>query len=463
MNLIQSIQSYRWAKHWTVFHILLGIVATFFSPGVIIWFYFFLLSSLPKILVLNKNLSNLVIAEVLIYCGSFELIGRISKSSPYIPYELSKYLMMLLCILGILLNLKSINRGRFGILILLLLLPSFFIDESSMVTWRDIRFNIFGIINIGLGIIFFSSIIVNKTRLFSWLKLLAFPCITVLVFTIIKTPSFEEVEFSLGANFSTSGEFGSNQVSTVLGLGAFIMIVSILSSHLVSGYRVIDFLLLLAFVLQGLLTFSRGGMIGGVIGALIILFFVAKLSKNEQRKMRILNPKKYLIPVVTSIILIFIIGDSISDGLLSLRYQGETLGTTRGGEKTLNEITTGRSDLFLGDLALWSDYPITGVGAAASKYLRPTHRGVVAHVELSRLLAEHGIFAIGILIMLTMLIIKRVKSAPDKLSKGLVLALFTVAIFTSFHAATRTFMSPLLISMGSVLVLREDSKRVLAK
>ncbi|WP_332910234.1 hypothetical protein [Algoriphagus boritolerans] len=63
-----------------------------------------------------------------------------------------------------------------------------------------------------------------------------YPILSVLVYTIIKTPDLDSVEFSLGANFATAGGFGSNQVSTILGLGVFFD--GFLYSFELSGYRI---------------------------------------------------------------------------------------------------------------------------------------------------------------------------------------------------------------------------------
>ena len=52
--------------------------------------------------------------------------------------------------------------------------------------------------------------------------MLAYPLIATLVYMFLYTPSIKAVVTSTESNFQTSGGFGPNQVSTILGLGMFL-------------------------------------------------------------------------------------------------------------------------------------------------------------------------------------------------------------------------------------------------
>src|SRR5690606_31754763 len=96
----------------------------------------------------------------------------------------------------------------------------------------------------------------------------------------------------------------------------------------------------------------------------------------------------------------------LTDNILLLRYQGETAGTLRGTrEKDLSQITSGRYDIFLSDLQIWTDNFILGVGPGESPNMREgaSQFKLLAHVEMSRLLSEHGLF--GFIISLTLFIL----------------------------------------------------------
>ncbi|WP_218144163.1 O-antigen ligase family protein [Algoriphagus hitonicola] len=381
-----------------------------------------------------------------------------AHADPFIPYELGKYIMFLLCVVGIVLNFNQISRGKIGLLLLILLLPSFFIDQSGMVSFGDLRFNILGMINLALGIIFLSTIRVSLIRFVRWFKLLVYPCISVLAFTIIKNPDLRETEFDLGANFLTAGGFGSNQVATVLGIGAFIFSVSLILDFRITKNRALDILFLALFVIQGLLTFSRGGMIGAFLAVFVFLFYIQKLKAKDRVNLKIPNIKRFVLPVILFLTVFFFVANYITSGMLLLRYKGETKGTLSGQEKTLNKLTTNRSDMFLEDLDVWMEYPILGAGASASVYLRDQFKGIAPHVELSRLLADHGM--IGLLIFLIILIfaIVRVNRAREKISKSIIASFLVLSLFTSFHSATRTFTTPLFFALGSVSIVSSQKK-----
>jgi O-antigen ligase len=285
---------------------------------------------------------------------------------------------------------------------------------------------------------------------------LGYALIPALVFTIIKTPNYQEIEFSLGANFSTSGGFGSNQVSTAFGLGAFVFFLAWLFKWKFSGYVLSDLGFFFLFSFQGLLTFSRGGMLGGFLAVGIVLLFNALSTTKKQggvvRKNK--NIVFYGFLGVLLLLVIFRVADGLSDGMLSLRYQGETAGTLSGSkEKTLNTITTSRFDIFTGDLALWADNPLLGVGVGASRYLRSTLNGIASHVEFSRLLAEHGLLGLLFFLILLSLFFSIRKRKEGSVTKSIQLAFFVLAIYTTFHAATRTFVTPLLIALSVIRVV----------
>ena len=108
-----------------------------------------------------------------------------------------------------------------------------------------------------------------------------------------------------------------------------------------------DLLLLLLFTFQGLLSFSRGGMVGGFLGILIFIFVISSSSQRKKRKFNLPSIGKFGALSLIFLIIIFQIADSVSGGLLSLRYQGENNSTLAGRQEvSLNTLTTGRFDIF---------------------------------------------------------------------------------------------------------------------
>jgi len=366
-------------------------------------------------------------------------------TSPYVPYETGKYILFVFLIIGIILGYR---RGNAGWLMLFLLLPSLFIDESGETNYQNIIFNLLGPINVALAIIFFKKQTLSKENFISFLKLMLFPLISVLAYVLIKNPKLDTVDFSLSSTVDTSGGFGGNQISTGLGLGAFLAFLFWRKRWTFSGYRWLDLILVIAFSFQGLLTFSRGGMFGGFLGILIILAFEQHRDARDWASGLIIKLVK-IVPVVLLLFFTFSVADDITGGTLLLRYKGETRGTISGRrEKDINIITTNRYDIFIDDLKLWQKYPVLGVGPGASSQMRESTRGFLAHVELSRLISEHGILGIIYFIMLLSIgfgVFKQIKRGE---LNAVLFAFFIIALFTTFHAATRTYVSPLLFGIS---------------
>jgi hypothetical protein len=434
---------------------LLALVSIF-TPFVLIgWFYLVLLSSL--VLLFRPKVPASVYISLIVYVIAFEIIARMAGASPFIPYEMGKYLLFLLLVGGIL---KYRTSALPAFWMVILLIPGLLVQKSAEVSFLDIIFNFMGPLNAALAILFFKGKTVSKTMLLHYLRLMIYPMVSVFFFAIFRTPDIEEAEFSLSANSAASGGFGSNQVSTGLGLAAFFVFVFWINRWRLTGSRTLDASMLLFFTIQGLLTFSRGGMMTGFLGVVVVLFYLRKATTSQIKKYNLVRIGKYLIPAFLLILGSFFLVNRLTNGLLFLRYQGETAGTFAGTkEKDLNIITSGRLDIFLGDLELWADHPITGVGVAASRYMRERMTGVVAHVELSRLLAEHGIFGLAYFVILVFYGFKAMRSSPNPAISGLLFALFAVGLFTSFHAAMRTFVSPLMIGLSMLTVTEDKPKR----
>lgn len=126
-------------------------------------------------------------------------------------------------------------------------------------------------------------------------------------------------------------------------------------------------------------------------------------------------------------------------------------------EKSLNSITTNRFNILESDLNLFSKYSILGVGAGASKYLRNEFYLVSTHIESSRLLAEHGILGVFFIMIILSLFFDVYKSSNDNLYKSILFALLFLGWYTSFHAATRTYITPLLMGLSTIYIVNGKS------
>lgn len=436
-----------------VFHVLLGLVSTVSPLILVVYFYLILFSSIP--FVLKKTIIDDKLSFLLVYLVSFEMLARMANATPFIPYEIGKYLTMILLVMGIL---KGHNKGPIGFFLILLVLPATIYDLSGQVDFKGIVFNLFGTINIGLAIWYFSKQKFTTKGLWTLIYLMLLPLIATLAFVFIKTPSFDEIEFILGANFETSGNFGSNQVSTAFGLAILLTAYLWLMDFSITGKRSLDLVIFLLFAFQGVLSFSRGGMIGGVLSIVIVVFYLSKTSKASPSYAKLKLAKRYILPTLILLSIVFFVANKITNNQLLLRYQGETAGTLKGTkDKDINTISSGRSDIALGDFALYDEYGFYGVGAGASRYLRKTHNGTLAHVEWSRLIAEHGILGILFIIVVVINVIQQIKKKQDNLIKGILIAFLFLGWYTTFHNASRTYLTPMLIGVSLIYVINDKS------
>ena len=77
-------------------------------------------------------------------------------------------------------------------------------------------------------------------------------------------------------------------------------------------------------------------------------------------------------------------------------------------------------------------------------------------MEMSRLLAEHGVLGLIYFIMLCSLFFLIWRRNTNPLVKSILMGLFLLGLYTTFHAAIRTFVTPLLIGLSLVSVLIPD-------
>ena len=115
----------------------------------------------------------------------------------------------------------------------------------------------------------------------SLILMMGLPIVACAVYLTLYVPDLRSVIMGTGSNAKTSGGFGPNQVSTVLGLGMFLFFARAVLS---SGTRLLIIINLVTAAIigyRGLVTFSRGGIITGVIMLAILFFFLYINSKNK--------------------------------------------------------------------------------------------------------------------------------------------------------------------------------------
>lgn len=375
-----------------LFHIGLGFLAFAFRPimqvYVIACIFYFIYRFITK-----KNKEK----EVLIACAYLvggEVFFRMTKAMVF--YETGKYAVILFLLFGMFY--QGFKRKAYPYIIyIILLLPGLigaldYFGTDLFLYRKTILFNLSGPISLCAAALFCYGRRLNMSEFLQILDTMLYPIIAMTVYLYLFTPDSISLT-NTASNASLSGGYGANQVSTMLGLGVFILFSRLLIPYKNKLVQLVMMIFLIAMAHRALLTFSRGGV---YVGILISIMFIVILYFSSGLKMKAkLSYKIILTFAVTIGIWLFAV--SQTGGLLTNRYANEdALGREKG------DITTGRGELLSAEIDAFTDEPIFGIGIGATKIYHEEHLGnsLPTHNEISRMLAEHGIFGILALLIL---------------------------------------------------------------
>lgn len=407
-------------------HIILGIVL--YTLGFLSKVYGIVIPILGIMFIMktqNKNNQVLLASSYIVGC---EVLLRMSEGN--ISHELAKYMVIIYSLMGV--YYSGISKKTFiYFLFLLVLLPGIFIGANVLNFETNIRkailFNILGEITLFFSVLYTFGRKIKFSDFNYILKAIALPLISMLTYMLIHSPSVKDVVTGTSSNFETSGGFGPNQVSTILGLGMFVFFTLMMFYSKSRREQLLHLGLLMFTSYRGIVTFSRGGVISGVIMILICFFLIYKFS-NKKAKLKI----------SAIAIFSFFIGMGVwtysvmqTDGLIENRYSNQD---ARGREK--EDRLGGREKIAKTELQMFWENPLLGVGVGKNKEYREEMTGILAasHNEITRLLAEHG--SLGIIALLILIIVPLIASFQNKQH----LFLFPFYLFwalTINHAAMR--------------------------
>lgn len=424
-------------------HFALGLFS-FFSPYIFIaWFYLVMAFSVPALI--NVPTRKITILMLSGYILGMEILGRIIDAAPLVPYQIGTYFMIGMFGLAIFDHFER-ARTHVGFIMLLMCIPGFYMISSD--DYLTNFLNAFaGIVCTSLGAIYFSRQTYSRDDLYRFLKAAVFPVAAILIYITLKSPSFNDMQFSLKSNDKTAGGFGSNQVSTVLGAAAcFILLPYLNGRNLLGKYKWVSLILAGALLFRGLLTFSRGGVLGCLVAALLSYLYLIFTDKK--------NTASSLLRVLFFSLLaliIFNLTNDLTGGKLAQRYNGETGGTVDGTRtKDLKVMTSGRNEIVEAEWQIFQHNILFGVGPgngyeARKEYVSKT---VASHTEVTRLVSEQGIPGLLLAIIFLLYPVLRIMKEKQRDEKYYVIAFFSLAIITSFHSSMRTMVTPLLWGLG---------------
>jgi O-antigen ligase len=322
------------------------------------------------------------------YITGAEVLFRMSKG--LLLYEFCKYLVVLFFLVGILY--KQIARSSvIYILYLVLLLPGIFITMTDLNTDIELRkaiaFNLAGPVCLGLAALYCYNRKVDYAFFNKLLFYLLLPIIAIVVYLFLYTPDLQDVITNTESNAYTSGGYGPNQVSTVLGLGMFICAVRFFLFSPGLFWKIVNASLFAIISYRGLLTFSRGGFLTALIMIAAFTFFLYLFSSSAMRS-------KVTVVGILGLVLItgvWLYTVNVSGGLIENRYTGRN---SVGQQE--EDFSSGRFDILSTELDAFFQNPFLGIGVGNNKYYRLDSTGVesASHNEVTRILSEHGLFGI---------------------------------------------------------------------
>ncbi len=428
-----------------VFHLILSVLSLLSKYFLIVWMIYSIASFF-----INRSKHTLQENIIVVsYIVSMEVACRITKTSPFVPYELGKYLLIIFPIISGKINNKVI-------LPLICFLPAVILSIFKDLPLLLYVFNIFSWIAFVLFGNINSTIRISKLQLVNLLYLIFLASLAALITSYGKAVDLDDMEFNYDANFESTGGFQPNQLASIFGLG-----IAIGAFLLLNKTKVINNLYIIAivlfFIFRGILTFSRGGMFVGFFTILLIYLFKFIKERFEIKNLLIIFLMSFSVVYFGKLV------DDLSDGYLFKRLQGKTYGTELGiKEQNLNTLTTGRLNILEEDLVIFSNNFVFGVGIHQSAIERSknsisdTFKVVASHVELSRLMADQGLLGILFFVWILYQFRDSYKSNKTILGKSFVLFAFSLAILTTFHSCTRTFLTPLLGGLGMLRIIEND-------
>lgn len=426
-------------------HVILGAISIT-SPYIsTVWFYFFFLYSVFRITSTNNEDDFASYAVCYLMC--LEIVMRMNDSS-LVLYETGKYSCCTLMVIAMSVERRKNPTPQFAIIYIICLVPSFFVGKYGGIAdiIQRCSFNLSGPISLAIACIYFYKRKVNKQQFENMVYYCILPLLAACIIVVLKLPSIKSIQFTTDSNKQLSGGFGPNQASSIFGFGFSILIVAWLIRAKITNSHIVDLLVAMIFLGFALLTFSRGGVVSALSSVLAAMFIIIRTRQNVKSVMQI----SYLLLILAifgSLTWAFL--DNFSGGFLSQRYEKAVNIESEHAEKETFINTTGRTEIANLDLEIFSRNPVFGIGPGKSIDVHGDELGekFATHTELTRLLAEHGLFGlVCILVLLFAPIIVFKNQTPE--GKTIMTAMVVLTVSSMLHVAMRLAICGIVYGIG---------------
>ncbi|MEZ4975551.1 MAG: O-antigen ligase family protein [Flavobacteriaceae bacterium] len=430
-------------------HVIIGFLVYFVPPlrnpmylfGII---YFFI-----RIILAHPSHKTLEVLRACCYIVGAEVLFRMTNGGLF--YEASKYLVILFVLFGTFYN--GIKGGAYPYFIYLILLVPAVVLASINLDY-DIRFRssvafvLSGPVCLGIAALYFYDKKISVKDLMDVLLYMALPVVSLTVYLFLYTPSIRDVLSGTESNFATSGGFGPNQTSSILGLGMVVFTARLFLRSPNLMLKVVNGLILATISFRAIVTFSRGGVFAAilVIGAFMVMMY-SKANYRQQQQLIGTFALFCLLGIAT-----WVVSSSQTEGLIDLRYANK-----EASGRESSDISTGRVELFVEEFNGFLEHPFFGVGASGMKQERLEELGtiVASHNEISRLFSEHGI--LGVIIFVILIFKPLIYRSQNR--NNMFFYAFLVFWFATINHSAMRIAAPGLIYAMALLNVTNEKKR----
>lgn len=380
------------------------------------------------------------VAYIVAYITGAEVLWRMTQAQIF--WEFGKYSVVIILLVSVL------RQGQFRgsmlpLLYFTLLLPSTVMPMANT-SAEDLRahlsFNLSGPLALMICVWYFSQTRLSAMSIKNILLILIAPIIGVGTVALLSITSSSAIRFNSESNYLTSGGFGPNQVSAILGLGALTIFIYLLIEKRGWWLKALLFAAMAAMAAQSALTFSRTGLYNAGISAVAATFY---LARDGRTRLKILG--------------VIVIGFLVANYLLLPKLDEFTSGALL--TRFRNTSLTGRDTIIRADLQIWSDNPVFGVGPGQATTLRAeSYRESSAHTEFSRLVAEHGIFGFLAFLLLIFIGFQNLRRESALHTKAAIVALTCWSFGFMMVTAMRLVAPAALLGLGAITLLLDHNQ-----
>ena len=416
-------------------------VAAFFAVNVLLAFAF---RRLPGLAALHAGVviaiglgasihrnDKILAAYVCAYIVGAEVLWRMVSAPLF--WEFGKYAMVVVMGASILRSHRWDRRSRLRVLYIVCLLPStlvYYEFGSTLAILKErLSFNLSGPLAIATAVLFFGRLNLNRAQT---ARLFVYSIGPILGIVALAASSMMrgEIQFLNASNFVASGGFGPNQVSAAMGLGVTLSFLYLCVARPSMAVKTLIVAGLAVCAIQSALTFSRTGLYLVAGSVAIAASYLWRI-----RELRGILSGLFLTGAAAAVFLVVPLLQQVTGGAAEARWT--------------NTAGTGREELFFDDLAIWRKNWAIGVGPGNVPSSREDLSGTMVHTELSRLLAEHGMFGVGALLALGTVALANLRRRRDALTRGLAAAFIGWSFLYMSVSAMRTVAPAFVFGLAS--------------